>query len=76
MIKAPARALGTVRGPFACTNSLHRHKGGYPSHAERRTAEAHTGTTCSSACDSATREGVCSQLHKGRGATGGCVGFI
>ena len=44
---------------------------GYPSHAERRTAEAHTGTTCSSACDSLAREGVCSQLHKGRGALRG-----
>ena len=45
---------------------------GYPSHAERRTAEAHTGTTCSSACDSLAREGVCSQLHnRGGGRSGG-----
>ncbi len=62
------RRRGSVR-----TNSLHRHKGGYPSHAERRTAEAHTGTTVSSACDSLAREGVCSRLHRGRGRSGGGV---
>ena len=49
------RRRGSVR-----TNSPQRHWGGYPSHAERRTAEAHTGTTVSSACDSLAREGVCS----------------
>jgi hypothetical protein len=55
------------------TNLPHSHRGGYPSHAERRTADAHTGTTVSSACDSLAREGVCSRLHRGRGRSGGGV---
>lgn len=55
------------------TNLPHSHRGGYPSHAERRTADAHTGTTVSSACDSLAREGVCSRLHRGRGALRGGV---
>ena len=49
--KPQANRFRDRKGDSVRKNIPQKHRGGYPSHAERRTAEAHTGTTSSSACD-------------------------